>query len=127
MRKTSNGHTTLTLQEFREDINDIVELNDHDSELAYNEIIGHGLVIKSVREITDLKAKVWYLAKYVKEQYRSLYKVLDIACGYDNPIGSFVPQDNPFDILLVNVKEHNGNLISHIYEQLHDKEKYAQA
>lgn len=109
MKKTKNGNDTLTFEEFLNEVRKIVPAADEKTlKDAYDRIASY--VIRP--ECASVPTFPYYedYLKYIVDEKRHLYVPVYIRLSYDTDSFGFCPQDNPYEILLIN--EESGNVLS---------------
>ena len=121
MTKTENGNSTLTFEEFAEAVRKIVPIADGDSLKESYERIRRRYYISSNSIGVALPAYADSALRYIKAEKRHLYKAITIWLSYDAGPLDFVPQDCPYEMLLVNTETGEAITTTEIYEWLREQ------
>jgi len=121
MFKTKNGNNKITLEEFAEKLKKFSPLVDKRfCSILYEEL--DGWLIHDIVEIKPNWDSYNLVMRYVKAEFRDRIVPLYIHLGYDAPKDSFVPQDMPFKLAILDKKDGETLSLDWIRNKLKEKQ-----
>lgn len=122
MIKTKNGNNQKSYQEFKEELKKVSsKIDDESCQETYKELTYY--LIRTIEEMTPGHYDWAYNSaiKYIKQEYRKRFKVLYVDLSYDAPPGSFVPQDMPYKLILIDTEDGEVITTDSLYRKLMQK------
>lgn len=124
MITTENGNKQKSYEEFKDEVKKISPvINEEDCKEVYKELTYY--LIYEIEEMTPGHYDWAYndAIKCIKKEYRHLFKVLCVNLGYDAPLGSLVPQDMPYKLILVNTESGDMITVDTLYRKLKERKQ----
>ena len=122
MIKTKNGNNQKSYEELKEEVRKVSnKIDDESCRETYKELTYY--LIRTIEEMTPGHYDWAYntAVKYIKKEYRNRFKVLYVDLAYDAKPDSFIPQDNPYKLILIDTEDGEVITTDSLYRKLRQK------